>query len=110
MNQDISIMIFLLVLDKTNQWGASDVVRYKLQSSMYIMFGFYTPIAWRIGSFGVIVFQILDAYNNQEDEKEFQKIAIDFCNSKKWGDQLYLKNHICELSYQAYPELTNKEV
>ena len=70
--------------------------------------GSYTPIAWWTGSFGdhvaLIIFQILDAYDQQE-EQDFQKIAQKHCNKHSWGHQLYMKDHICDLSYKVFLEL-----
>ena len=75
--------------------------------------GFYTPLAWWTGSFGdyvaLIIFQILDAYNDQ-GEKEFEEIALEYCNNRTWGKQLYMKNHIRDLSYKVFLALTDKKV
>lgn len=91
-----------------------DIVPQLANSANYQMdtMGFYTPIAWWTGSFGdyvaVIIFQILDAYNNQEDEKEFQEIAFVYCNNRTWGKQLYMKDHIRDLSYNVFLALNEK--
>ncbi|EDZ63761.1 hypothetical protein [Sulfurimonas gotlandica] len=91
-----------------NEEEIYDIVPQLAHSANYQMdtMGFYTPIAWWTGSFGdyvaLIIFQILDAYNNQEEEKEFQEIALDYCNNRTWGNQLYMKDHICNLSHKVY--------
>lgn len=91
-----------------NEDDIYDIVPQLAHSANYQIdtMGFYTPIAWWTGSFGdyvaLIIFQILDAYYNQEDEKEFQEVALDYCNNRTWGKQLYMKNHICNLSHKVY--------
>jgi uncharacterized OB-fold protein len=92
-----------------------DIVPVLATSANYQMntVGQYTPIAWWIGSFGdhvaLIVFQILDAYSNQEGAKEFTEVASEYCDNRTWGNQLYMKNHIKELSYKVFLELTDKK-
>lgn len=88
-----------------------DIISQLADSAKYQMdtMGSYTPIAWWTGSFGdhvaLIVFQILDAYTNEKKEKDFKSVATKYCNSKTWGNQLYMKEHICKLSYKVYLEL-----
>ena len=88
-----------------------NIVAELAKSAQYQMntMGFYTPIAWWTGSFGdyvaLIIFQILDAYTNQTEEKDFKSVATEYCNNKTWGNQLYMKNHIRDLTYKVYLEL-----
>lgn len=97
-----------------NEEEPYDIVLDLANSAKYQMdtMGFYTPIAWWTGSFGdyvaLIIFQILDAYNNQE-KKEFQEIASEYCHNRTWGNQLYMKDHICDLSYSVFLALNEKE-
>ena len=90
-----------------------DIVPELANSANYQMdtMGFYTPIAWWIGSFGdyvaLIIFQILDAYAKQDGE-DFKDIALEYCDSRSWGNQLYMKKHICDLSYKVFLELQKK--
>jgi hypothetical protein len=92
-----------------------DIVPELAQSANYQMdtVGKYTPIAWWTGSFGdhvaLIIFQILDAYTNQEEGKKFREVASEYCDNRTWGNQLYMKNHIKELSYKVFLELTDKK-
>jgi len=85
-----------------------DIVPVIVHSAKYQMdtMGFYTPIAWWTGSFGdyvaLIIFQILDEYNKQIEMEDFQEVASKYCNSRSWGNQLYMKNHIHELSYKVF--------
>lgn len=91
-----------------------DIIPELAHSAKYQMdtMGFYTPIAWWIGSFGdhiaLIIFQILDAYSDQEEGKEFQEVALEYCNNRTWGNQLYMKDHICEISYKVFLALQGK--
>ena len=91
-----------------------DIVPRLTHSAQYQMetMGFYTPIAWWTGSFGdyvaLIIFQILDAHNNQKGKKEFSKVALEYCNNRTWGKQLYMKDHICNLSYKVFLKLQEK--
>lgn len=92
-----------------NEENVYDIVPQLVNSANYQMdtMGFYTPIAWWSGSLGdyvaLIIFQILDAYTNREySEDKFQESASQYCNNRKWGNQLYLKNHICDLSYRVF--------
>jgi len=84
-----------------------DLVPILANSAKYQMdiMGLYTPIAWWTGSFGdhvaLIIFQILDAYDKQMGQK-FQNIAFKYCSSRSWGNQLYMKDHICDLSYKVF--------
>ena len=68
----------------------------------------YSPIAWWIGSFGdhvaLLIFKVLDEFYIQK-EKKFEDVALDYFNNRKWGDQLYIKNHIRDLSYKVYLEI-----
>ena len=74
--------------------------------------GFYTPIAWWTGSFGdhvaLLIFKVLDKFYTQE-EKDFYEIAEEHFNSSSWGSQLYMKNHIRDLSYKVYLELEQQK-
>ena len=97
-----------------NEEEPYDIVPDLVHSAKYQMdtMGFYTPAAWWTGSFGdyvaLIIFQILDAYNNQE-EKKFQEIAFEYCNNRTWGNQLYMKDHLRDLSYSVFLALNEKQ-
>lgn len=73
--------------------------------------GFYTPIAWWVGSFGdhvaLLIFQVLDAFNTQEI-KSFQEFSLEYFDKSKWGNQLYMKNHIHDLSYSVFLSIEDK--
>jgi hypothetical protein len=90
-----------------------DIVPELANSANYQMdtMGFYTPIAWWTGSFGdhvaLLIFQVLDAFNAQE-EKNFQEFALEYFDNSKWGNQLYMKEHIRDLSYKVFLELQKK--
>ena len=90
-----------------------DLISILANSAKYQMLtmGFYTPIAWWTDSFGdhvaLIIFQILDAYDKQ-DGQDFQDVALQYCNSRSWGNQLYMKDHISDLSYKVFLELQAK--
>ena len=94
-------------LDEKAPYNLVPILANSAEYQMNTM-GFYTPIAWWTGSFGdhvaLIIFQILDAYDKQEGQK-FQDIALEHCNSNSWGKQLYIKDHICDLSYKVFLEL-----
>jgi len=90
-----------------------DIVPKLANSANYQMdtMGFYTPIAWWTGSFGdhvaLLIFQVLDAFHTQE-EKSFQEFALEYFDKSKWGNQLYMKEHIRALSYKVFLELQKK--
>ena len=90
-----------------------DIVPKLANSANYQMdtMGFYTPIAWWTGSFGdhvaLLIFQVLDAYNAQK-EKSFPEFALEYFDKSKWGNQLYMKEHIRALSYKVFLELQKK--
>jgi len=71
-------------------------------------YGLYIPPAWRIGSFGdhlaLLIFKVLDAFNAQK-EKKFEEFSLNFFDNVTWGEQLYLKNYVYELSTKVYREL-----
>lgn len=74
-------------------------------------FNRYTPVTWWIGSFGdyvaLKVFKVLDDFYGQ-DNKDFTVVSQDYVNQLKWGTQLYLKNHIRDISEKVYCEIENK--
>jgi len=90
-----------------------DIVPELATSANYQMreMGFYTPIAWWTGSFGdhvaLLIFQVLDAFHAQK-EKSFQEFSLEYFDKSKWGNQLYMKNHIRDLSYKVFSELQKK--
>ena len=93
-----------------------DIVPQLVESANYQMdsMGFYIPVAWWIGSFGdhvaLIIFQILDTYTKRDNkEKKFQDIAFEYCNKGTWGNQLYMKDHIRDLSYCVFLALNEEE-
>lgn len=76
------------------------------------MHGFYTPIAWWVGSLGdhiaLLIFKVLDKFYTQE-ESTFKEIAQEHFNNRDWGSQLYMKNHIIDLSYEVYLEIEKQK-
>lgn len=74
-------------------------------------FNRYTPIAWWTGSFGdyvaLKVFHVLDNFYSQ-DNKDFTAVSQEYVNQLKWGNQLYLKNHIRDIAEKVYYEIENK--
>ena len=86
---------------------AYDIVPKFVSSALYQLntMGFYAPIAWWVGSFGdhvaLLIFRVLDAFN-AADTDDFKKFAQEHFDDKKWGEQLYLKDHICDLSHKVY--------
>jgi hypothetical protein len=91
-----------------------DIVPQLVHSANYQknVYGCYTPIAWWVGSFGdhvaLLLFEILDKFNVQK-EKEFIEFSREYVDNRKWGNQLYLKEHIRNLSYKVYLEIENKQ-
>ena len=89
---------------------ALNIVTELTKSAQYQMntMGFYSPIAWWTGSFGdfvaLLIFKVLDEFYAQKD-KDFKEIAESHFNSREWGTQLYMKNHIKDLSYKVYLEI-----
>jgi len=96
-----------------NEKEVYDIIPRLINSAKYQIdcFGCYTPIAWWTGSFGdhvaLLIFQVLDAFNTQE-EKSFQEFALEYFDKSKWGNQLYMKNHICSLAIEVYEQLQTK--
>ncbi len=96
-----------------NEKEVYDLVPRLAYSAKYQMdtMGYYTPVAWWIGSFGdyvaLVIFKILDVYYEQK-EKNFREITQDYCDNRTWGSQLYMKDHIRNLSYKVFLELKNK--
>lgn len=80
---------------------------YSAQYQMDTM-GFYTPIAWWVGSFGdhvaFVIFELLDRCSFKKEE-DFDAIATDFFDNRDWGDQLYLKEHIRDIARLVYLEI-----
>lgn len=76
------------------------------------MFGIYTPIAWWQGSFGdyvaLLIFKVLDAYEEQE-EYSFTEFAQIHFDKRQWGNQLYMKSNIFELSCKVFEELDSQK-
>lgn len=70
--------------------------------------GFYTPVAWWVGSFGdhvaLMIFKLLDRCDFQEGE-DFEAIALEYFDEKDWGEQLYLKEHIRDIARLVYIEI-----
>ena len=95
-----------------NEEEVYDITPRLAYSAKYQMdtHGFYTPIAWWTGSFGdhvaLLIFKVLDKFYNQKN-KSFEEVALEHFDSSKWGDQLYMKNHMRELSYKVYLEIEN---
>jgi len=93
-----------------NEAEVYNIVVDILSSADYQMnkHGFYTPKVWWSGSFGdhvaLLIFKALDAFYIQE-EKSFKEFALEHFNNSKWGNQLYMKNHIYELSCKVFVEL-----
>lgn len=91
-----------------------DIVPQLANSANYQMdiHGFYTPIAWWTGSFGdhvaFLIFKVLDKFYTQK-ENNFQEVAEEHFNSSEWGTQLYMKNHIRDLSYEVYLEIEKQK-
>jgi len=90
-----------------------DIIPRLVSSANYQMdtMGFCTPIAWWTGSFGdyvaLLIFQVLDAFHAQK-EKSFQEFALEYFDKFTWDDQLYMKNHIRDLSYKVFLGLQKK--
>jgi len=97
-------------LDEKEIYDIVPVIAHSAKYQMDTM-GFYTPIAWWTGSFGdyvaLIIFQILDEYNKQIEMEDFQEVALKYCNSRSWSNQLYMKDHIRELSYKVFLKLND---
>jgi len=89
-----------------------DIIPQLANSAQYQidMHGFYTPIAWWTGSFGdhvaLLIFQVLDAFYKDERDN-FEEVAKEYLDKAKWGNQLYMKNHIRDLSYRVYLAIKN---
>lgn len=87
-----------------------DIVPQLANSANYQMdmHGCYTPIAWWVGSFGdhvaLLIFKVLDEFYTQK-ENAFKEVAQEHFNNRDWGSQLYMKNHIIDLSYKVYLEI-----
>ena len=87
-----------------------DIVSLLAQSAQYQMdmHGFYTPIAWWTGSLSdhvsLLIFQVLDAFDS-DDRDSFEEFAKEYFDKVKLGSRLYMKDHICDLSYKVYLKL-----
>ncbi len=42
-------------------------------------------------------------------KKKFQEIAFEYCNNRTWGNQLYMKDHLRDLSYSVFLALNEKQ-
>lgn len=88
-----------------------DIIPELTRSAQYQMdtMGFYTPIAWWVGSFGdhvaLVIFELLDRCSFKKEE-DFEAIASDFFDKRDWGNQLYLKGHIRDIAYLVYLEIS----
>jgi len=72
--------------------------------------GLYTPIVWWKGSFvdnvALLIFQALDAFEEDGGE-DFKQFVQEYFDNKKWGNQLYMKNHVKDLAYRVYLSINN---
>ena len=82
-----------------------DLVSELVHSANYQndMYGSYSPVACGIGSFGdhevLLIFKALDKFYTQEEN----------FHSREWSSQLYMKNHIKDLSYNVYLEIEQQK-
>ena len=93
-----------------NEKEIYDIVPEIVGSAEYhkVTTGSYTPLAFFISSLGdrisLQIYRVLDAFYKQ-DKKNFQEFSKDYFNNMEWKEHLYMKNHLCDLSYKVFLEL-----
>lgn len=91
-----------------------NIISTIVNSANYQMdiYGCYSPIAWWVGSFGdhvaLHIFNVLDKFYEQK-EKNFEEVSKEYFDEGDWGDQIYLKQHIKDISYEVYQEIEKQK-
>jgi len=79
---------------------AAESVKFNLER-----YGQYMPPAWYTGSLGdrvlFILFSIFEQCANGGDKADFPTFAYAVLSSRNWGDQDYLRKHICSIAVRV---------
>jgi hypothetical protein len=72
--------------------------------------GFFTPVAWWIGSFAdhilMLLFQLFDSYESQQDNKlQIEDFASTWLSDIDWEDHPYLQDHVYSIVMRVAKEL-----
>lgn len=71
--------------------------------------GSYVPAAWWVGSLGdhilSMVFRVLDEHRADTTGRSFPIVAAEALARMDWGDQAYLRDHVCDIACRIREQL-----
>lgn len=83
---------------------AAESVRFNLET-----YGSYVPPAWWVGSLGdhilLILFHLFETYRKEKENRPFGDFATAMLDQMAWGEQEYLKGHVCAIAMEVHETL-----